>query len=60
IQFVLNEEDLDKEQVAEISRKAGESLMRENYIPAPVIDQVNQWLREYRSEMANKAVNAAD
>ncbi|MGB5605172.1 MAG: TRAP transporter substrate-binding protein DctP [Gammaproteobacteria bacterium] len=60
IRFVLDETELDKEQVAEISRKAGESLMKNNYIPAPVIDQVNRWLQEFRTEIANTAVDVAD
>ena len=59
IKFVLNEEDLDKDQVAEISRKAGESLMSNGYIPATIVEQVNQWLHEYRSEAEEQALDAS-
>jgi len=59
IQFVLNEEELDKEQVTEISRKAGESLMSNGYIPKTVVEQVNQWLLEFRSEMEAEVLDAS-
>lgn len=49
MKFVLNPEDLDTDEVAEISRKAGDHLMQNGYIPEPVIEQVNTWLSEYRS-----------
>ena len=49
MKFVLDEEDLDTDEVAEISRKASDSLMRSGYIPKTVIDQVNAWLGEYRA-----------
>lgn len=49
MKFVLDPEDLDTDEIAEISRKAGNNLMRSGYIPETVIDQVNAWLREYRT-----------
>ena len=49
MKFVLNPEDLDTAEVAEISRKAGEILIHSGYIPKNVIDRVNVWLREYRA-----------
>lgn len=49
MKFVLNPEDLDADEVAEISRKAGDSLMHSGYIPKTIIDNVNAWLREYRT-----------
>jgi hypothetical protein len=49
MKFGLNPEDLDTAEVAEISRKAGNSLMQSGYIPKTVIDRVNAWLREYRT-----------
>jgi TRAP-type C4-dicarboxylate transport system substrate-binding protein len=50
MKFVLNPEDLDTAEVAEISRNAGNSLMRSGYIPKTVIDNVNTWLSEYRTK----------
>ena len=49
MKFVMDPEDLDAAEVAEISRKAGNSLMQSGYIPKTVIDRVNAWLREYRA-----------
>jgi len=49
MKFVLNPEDLDTAEVAEISRKAGESLMHSGYIPKSMIDRVNALLKEYRA-----------
>ena len=58
MQFVLNPEDLDMEQVEEISRKAGDHLMRSGYIPVQTITEINQWLAEYRAETnVNEPVN---
>ncbi|MFV1972767.1 MAG: TRAP transporter substrate-binding protein DctP [Thiohalobacterales bacterium] len=48
MKFVLNPEDLDTAEVAEISRKAGDYLMQSGYIPRAVIDKVNAWIKEYR------------
>jgi len=49
MEFILNPEDLNADEVAEISRKAGESLMRSGYIPESTIRDVNAWLTEYRT-----------
>jgi len=48
MQFVLEPEDLDAAQVEEISRKAGEELMRSGYIPETTLSRVRQWQSEYR------------
>ena len=49
LEFILNPEDLDAKEVAEISRKAGESLMKSGYIPASTIKDINTWLADYRA-----------
>jgi TRAP-type C4-dicarboxylate transport system substrate-binding protein len=49
MEFILNPEDLDAHEVAEISRKAGESLMKSGYIPAATLSDINRWLAEYRA-----------
>jgi TRAP-type C4-dicarboxylate transport system substrate-binding protein len=49
MEFILNPEDLDAREVAEISRKAGESLMKSGYIPKSTIRDINQWLADYRA-----------
>jgi TRAP-type C4-dicarboxylate transport system substrate-binding protein len=49
MEFILNPEDLDAKEVAEISKKAGEILMRSGYIPADTIRNINQWLADYRA-----------
>ena len=49
MQFILNPEDLDADEVAEISRKAGEILMNSGYIPESTIRNINAWLTEYRA-----------
>jgi len=49
MQFILNPEDLDADEVAEISRKAGEILMNSGYIPESTIRDINTWLAQYRT-----------
>jgi TRAP-type C4-dicarboxylate transport system substrate-binding protein len=49
MQFILNPEDLDAGEVAEISRKAGEILMSSGYIPESTIRDINTWLAQYRT-----------
>jgi TRAP-type C4-dicarboxylate transport system substrate-binding protein len=49
MQFILNPEDLDATEVAEISRKAGESLMKSGYIPEATIRDIGAWVTEYRT-----------
>ena len=53
MEFILNPEDLDAHEVAEISRKAGESLMKSGYIPAATLSDINRWLAEYRAGSNN-------
>ena len=50
--MVAGAEDLESGEVEEIRKRAGEHLMKNGYIPASVIDQVNQWLLEFRSEQS--------
>lgn len=57
MKFVLEPGDLDEEEVAIISRRAGEYLMQSGYIPRDVIMRVNEWLMEYRA--SHEPVNAA-
>lgn len=55
--FVLDTEDLETAEVREISRKAGEILMNNGYIPRSVIDRVNQWLTEYRAQHSKDGID---
>jgi TRAP-type C4-dicarboxylate transport system substrate-binding protein len=57
MKFVLEPGDLDEEEVAKISRRAGEYLMQSGYIPRNVIKRVNEWLMEYRA--SHEPVNVA-
>jgi TRAP-type C4-dicarboxylate transport system substrate-binding protein len=59
MEFVLNPEDLDEEQVNDISTKAAESLMDSGYIPEATIDRIRQWLAEYRADKEQQeSINA--
>ena len=49
MKFVLEPGDLDEAEVAEISRRAGEYLMRSGYIPQDIVNRVNEWITEYRA-----------
>jgi TRAP-type C4-dicarboxylate transport system substrate-binding protein len=49
MEFILNPEDLDAKEVAEISRKAGEILMKSGYIPEATIRDIRTWLADYRA-----------
>ena len=49
LKFTLNPEDLDMEELHQISTRAGESLMRSGYIPESTLSNINQWLAEYRA-----------
>jgi len=49
MEFILNPEELNAAEVAEISRKAGESLMKSGYIPESTIHDINAWLADYRA-----------
>lgn len=55
MKFVLEPGDLDEEEIAEISRRAGEYLMHTGYIPKDTITRINEWLTEYRA--SNEPVN---
>jgi TRAP-type C4-dicarboxylate transport system substrate-binding protein len=57
MQFVTDTEDLESEEVREIARKAGETLMNNGYIPKPILDRINQWLTEYRTEQLQDSIN---
>ena len=60
MEFILNPEDLDAKEVADISRKAGESLMRSGYIPEATLLEINRWLADYRAGLTQrKPGNAA-
>jgi hypothetical protein len=48
---------LDSEEVKALSRKAGESLMEMGYIPESTIQQVNQWLDDYRINKSKEMVD---
>jgi TRAP-type C4-dicarboxylate transport system substrate-binding protein len=53
MEFILNPEDLDDKEVAEISRKAGEILMKSGYIPEATIRDISMWLADYRAGSKN-------
>jgi TRAP-type C4-dicarboxylate transport system substrate-binding protein len=55
MEFILNPEDLDAGEVAEISKKAGESLTRSGYIPASTIHDINAWLADFRAQSHDHA-----
>jgi TRAP-type C4-dicarboxylate transport system substrate-binding protein len=57
--FTISTEDLDSEYIADINRKASNSLMKSGYIPKRVIRQVNDWLHEYRSSHDAAPADAA-
>jgi TRAP-type C4-dicarboxylate transport system substrate-binding protein len=59
MQFITDTEDLESAEVREITRKAGELLISNGYIPQSVIDRINQWLTEYRSEQSKDSGDAA-
>ncbi|MCK5382722.1 MAG: hypothetical protein KAJ65_03100, partial [Gammaproteobacteria bacterium] len=53
-------ESLETEALQEIRIRAGESLMKNGYIPEATINRVNQWLQDFRNEEAAETVNATD
>jgi TRAP-type C4-dicarboxylate transport system substrate-binding protein len=57
MEFVMDTEDLDSDEVKALSRKAGESLMENGYIPESTIQQVNQWLDDYRVNKSKEMVD---
>ncbi len=60
MQIVEAEESLQSDALQEIRIRAGESLMKNGYIPEATINKINQWLQDFREEEAAEAVNAAD
>ena len=60
MQIVEAEESLESEALQGIRIRAGESLMKNGYIPEATINRVNQWLQDFREEGAAEDVNAAD
>jgi TRAP-type transport system periplasmic protein len=59
MKFILNPEDLDAKQVAEISEKAEKILMKSGYIPESTIREINGWLADYRNKTRDKAPASA-
>jgi TRAP-type C4-dicarboxylate transport system substrate-binding protein len=53
-------DSLEIEALQEIRIRAGESLMKNGYIPETTINRVNQWLQDFRNEEAAAAPNAAE
>ncbi|MDX2455901.1 MAG: TRAP transporter substrate-binding protein DctP [Gammaproteobacteria bacterium] len=60
MQIVEAEESLKSDAVQGIRIRAGESLMKNGYIPEATINKINQWLQDFREEGAAEVVNAAD
>ena len=60
MQIVEAEESLQSDALQGIRIRAGESLMKNGYIPEATINKVNQWLQDFREEAAAEALNAAD
>jgi len=60
LQLVRDTEDLESDEVREISRKAGEILMDNGYIPRSVVDRINRWLTEYRAEHSKAGIDDTD
>ena len=60
MQIVEAEESLQSDALQGIRIRAGESLMKNGYIPEATINKVNQWLQDFREQEAAEAVNAAD
>ena len=60
MQMVMDTDDLEAEEVTMISTRAAQRLMRNGYIPEPMIMQVNQWLLEYRAAQAKEAVDVSN
>jgi TRAP-type C4-dicarboxylate transport system substrate-binding protein len=59
MEFILNREDLNPGQVAEISKKAEDRLMQSGYIPESTFRDINAWMADYRAATGGKApVNA--
>ena len=60
MQIVEAEESLESDALQGIRIRAGESLMKNGYIPEATINRINQWLQDFRKEAAAEVVNAAD
>ena len=57
MKFVMNAEDLDSDEMKAISKRAGQKLMENGYIPESIIQKVNQWLDDYHAEKAKETVD---
>ena len=57
MQIVKGDEDLESGEVENIRIRAGESLMKNGYIPKNVIDKVNSWLADYRAGMSKDSID---
>ena len=60
MQIVEAEESLESDALQGIRIRAGESLMKNGYIPEATINRINQWLQDFREEEAAEVVNVAD
>ena len=58
MQFVMETDDLDSEEMKALSIRAGESLMKNGYIPEAIINKVNQWLVDYHDKKSKETVDA--
>lgn len=55
LKFILNPEDLDMEELDQISHKAARRLMQIGYIPESTFSDINRWLAEYRANNKTEA-----
>jgi TRAP-type C4-dicarboxylate transport system substrate-binding protein len=60
MQIIPGDEDLQSGEVENIRIRAGESLMKDGYIPGSIIDKVNHWLDTYRADRALHPVDVAE
>ena len=58
MEFVTETDDLDSEEMKALSTRAGESLMKNGYIPESIINKVNQWLVDYHDKKSKETVDA--
>jgi TRAP-type C4-dicarboxylate transport system substrate-binding protein len=59
MELVVDTDELESsEEVRAITTRAAQNLMGNGYIPRPVVDKVNFWLHEYRTQKAKEQVDA--
>jgi len=59
MKLIVDTEGLESSaEVAAITTRAAQSLMNNGYIPRAVVDKVNFWLHEYRTNKAKEQVDA--